>query len=136
MNIKNNVYNEKDTEQIITQTIDELFEALATTVGPFGTNAIIQDGSNRHTISKDGYTLLKSLGHKIVEPFPGLVQLELEGNIFKSLKGVKFPGKARLYSGKKLLIEDFGDILFTDYGISGPPILQISRTALKYLKNI
>ena len=61
MNIKNNVYNEKDTEQIITQTIDELFEALATTVGPFGTNAIIQDGSNRHTISKDGYTLLKSI---------------------------------------------------------------------------
>lgn len=83
----------------------------------------------------NGYTLLKKLGHRIVEPFPGLVQLELEGNIFKSLKGVKFPGKARLYSGNKLLTEDFGDVLFTDYGISGPPILQISRTALKYLKD-
>lgn len=81
----------------------------------------------------NGYNLLKELGHNIIEPFPGLVQLKLDGNLFKSLKGVKFPGKAMLCSGGKLLLEDFGDVLFTNYGISGPPILQISRTALQYL---
>lgn len=82
-----------------------------------------------------GYSLSKAFNHNLVEPFPGLVQLKLDGKIFKNLKGVKFPGKARLYSKDKLLLEDFGDILFTDYGISGPPILQISRTALEYLNN-
>lgn len=82
-----------------------------------------------------GYNLLKQLGHTIVDPFPGLVQLKLEGNCFKNLKGVKFPGKAMLSSNEKFLLEDFGDILFTDYGISGPPILQLSRTALEYLNN-
>lgn len=82
-----------------------------------------------------GYNLVKELGHTIVETFPGLVQLKLEGNSFRNLKGIKFPGKVILYSGNKFLLEDFGDILFTDYGISGPPILQISRTALEYLNN-
>lgn len=82
-----------------------------------------------------GYGLLKDLGHSVLSPFPGLVQLKLEGNIFKNLKGIKFPGKTSLYSKDKLLLEDFGDVLFTDYGISGPPILQLSRTALEYLKN-
>nr|WP_300001682.1 NAD(P)/FAD-dependent oxidoreductase [Tissierella sp.] len=82
-----------------------------------------------------GYALVEELGHTIVETFPGLVQLKLEGNIFKNLKGVKFPGRVKLLSKDKLIIEDFGDVLFTDYGISGPPILQISRTAIKYLKD-
>lgn len=81
----------------------------------------------------NGYRLVKSFGHSITDYFPGLVQLKLEGDLHKGLQGVKFPGKAMLYSEGKLLAEDFGDVLFTDYGISGPPILQISRTALDYL---
>lgn len=83
----------------------------------------------------NGYNLAKSLGHKITDVFPGLVQLKLDGKIFKQIKGVKILGKAGLYSQGKLLMEDRGDILFTDYGISGPPILQLSRTALYYLRN-
>lgn len=81
----------------------------------------------------NGYSLAKSFGHSIVDIFPGLVQLKLEGNIFKQIDGVKFLGVSRLYSNNKLLLEDKGDILFTNYGISGPPILQLSRTALEYL---
>ncbi len=83
----------------------------------------------------NGYTLLKPFGHKLIDIFPGLVQLKLEGNIFKSIKGIKFPGVASLYSDDKRIMEDRGDILFTDYGISGPPILQLSRTALDYQRN-
>lgn len=83
----------------------------------------------------NGYTLAKSFGHKLIDIFPGLVQLKLKGNIFKQIKGIKFPGVAGLYSNNNLVIEDKGDILFTDYGISGPPILQISRTALDYERN-
>ena len=82
----------------------------------------------------NGYNLAKKLGHSIIDSFPGLVQLNLEGNIFRQIAGVKFPGMVKLYSNNKLLIEDMGDVLFTKYGISGPPILQISRTALDYLR--
>lgn len=81
----------------------------------------------------NGYTLCKSVGHTIVDTFPGLVQLKLEGNLFNQLDGVKFVGAASLYQDKRLIKEDKGDILFTNYGISGPPILQLSRTALEYL---
>ncbi|NLV77622.1 MAG: NAD(P)/FAD-dependent oxidoreductase [Tissierellia bacterium] len=83
----------------------------------------------------NGYTLAKSMGHSIVEVFPGLVQLKLEGDIFKLVDGVKFVGTAGLYVGNEVIKEDRGDILFTNYGISGPPILQLSRTALEYLNN-
>ena len=83
----------------------------------------------------NGYSLAKSFGHSLIPIHPGIVQLNLEGDFFKSIDGVKVVGVARLYCNDKLLLKDMGDILFTKYGISGPPILQISRTALKYLKD-
>ena len=76
-----------------------------------------------------GYELAGSFGHQVTELFPALVQLMLEGPYFKRLEGVKFPGRAQLLSKGKVLFVDEGDILFTNYGISGPPILQISRRA-------
>ena len=83
----------------------------------------------------NGYSLSKKLNHKITDVFPGLVQLKLESNLLKPMDGVKFVGRAGVYLADKLILEDIGDILFTSYGISGPPILQISRTALKYLRD-
>ena len=80
-----------------------------------------------------GYSIAKSLGHAITPIYPGLVQLKLEGNIFKQVNGVKFVGIAGIYHKNNLVIEDSGDILFTDYGISGPPILQISRKAIELM---
>lgn len=81
----------------------------------------------------NGYTLCKRLGHQVTDIFPGLVQLKLDSNFLKSLDGVKFLGVAGIYVDNKLILEDSGDILFTSYGISGPPILQISRTAMEYM---
>lgn len=81
----------------------------------------------------NGYSLVKKLGHSVTETFPGLVQLKLEGNIFKQIAGVKFVGKVGVYHKNSLLVEDYGDVLFTDYGISGPPVLQISRRAIDYM---
>lgn len=78
-----------------------------------------------------GHRLAKELGHKVTEVFPALVQLKLQGNIFKQIKGVKVLGSVGIYKNDKLLREDKGDVLFTDYGISGPPILQISRKAIE-----
>lgn len=83
----------------------------------------------------NGYDLAKRLGHKIVDIFPALVQLKLEGDFFKQIEGVKFVGTAEVLSGGKTLAKDRGDILFGNYGVSGPPILQISRKAGELIKD-
>ncbi len=77
----------------------------------------------------NGFDLAKKLGHTITHIFPGLVQLKLEGSFFNQIQGVKFLGTAEVLDGHKSVAEDRGDILFANYGISGPPILQISRKA-------
>ncbi|MGI6486338.1 MAG: NAD(P)/FAD-dependent oxidoreductase [Tepidanaerobacteraceae bacterium] len=82
----------------------------------------------------NGYGLAKKLGHSTTEIFPALVQLKLEGKFFKQIDGVKFVGAAAVVSGTKTIAKDRGDILFTNYGISGPPILQISRKAGELLQ--
>jgi predicted Rossmann fold flavoprotein len=80
-----------------------------------------------------GYALAKSFGHKIIEPFPALVQLKLNGKYFKRITGIRFDGVVKGLTDKKIIREDEGEILFTDYGISGPPILQISRNVIEEL---
>jgi len=76
-----------------------------------------------------GFSLSKKLGHNIIEPIPALVQLKLSYPKLKALSGVKFDGMAEIYINNKPFKKELGEILFTDYGISGPPILQLSREA-------
>jgi len=80
-----------------------------------------------------GYEIARSFGHEIVEPFPALVQLRLSGKYFKRMAGIKFDGIVKAYAGERLIREEEGEILFTDYGISGPPILQVSRRVIEEL---
>ena len=60
---------------------------------------------------------------------PGIVQLKLDYNHLKALSGVKFDGYVTLLCDDKAIKKEFGEILFTDYGISGPPI-PVSYTHL------
>jgi predicted Rossmann fold flavoprotein len=82
----------------------------------------------------NGFELAEKLGHTITEIFPGLVQLKLEGGFFKQIQGVKFVGTAAILQNGKSIAQERGDILFGDYGVSGPPILQISRKAGELLQ--
>lgn len=82
-----------------------------------------------------GYELAQSLGHRVTPLFPALVQLKLEGDYFKQIEGVKFPGTVELVHQGKSVAQDKGDILFGNYGVSGPPILQISRKAGQLLQD-
>jgi predicted Rossmann fold flavoprotein len=82
----------------------------------------------------NGYELAKKLGHNLIDIFPGLVQLKLEGTFFKQIQGVKFVGTAEILDNNKSVAKDRGDILFANYGVSGPPILQISRKAGELLQ--
>lgn len=77
----------------------------------------------------NGYDLAKKLGHRTIDIFPALVQIMLEGTFFKRIEGVKIVGTAEIIHNSKSIVKDRGDILFANYGVSGPPILQISRKA-------
>lgn len=76
-----------------------------------------------------GFSLAMTLNHSIVNPVPALVQLKLSYKNLKALSGIKFNGFAEIIINKTSIRKEFGEILFTDYGISGPPILQLSRIA-------
>lgn len=76
-----------------------------------------------------GFSLAKTLKHSIINPVPALVQLKLRYDNLKALSGVKFNGFAKILINKESIRKEFGEVLFTDYGISGPPILQLSRIA-------
>lgn len=80
-----------------------------------------------------GYELAKAFGHKVIEPFPALVQLKLSGKYFKRITGIRFDGVVKGFAEQKIIREDEGEILFTEYGISGPPVLQISRMVIEEL---
>lgn len=81
-----------------------------------------------------GYTLAKAFGHKIIEPHPALVKLKLEAPFLKSLSGAKIVGEAAIEVNRKAIRRERGEILFTDYGVSGPPIIQLSRCAGEQLR--
>jgi len=88
--------------------------------------------------SNSGYKFAQNFGHNIVEPFASLVQLETYDNT-KSLSGVKINSTAQVFIDKELTTQKNGDILFTDYGISGNAILDISRDvayALQYQQKV
>ncbi|TNJ66885.1 NAD(P)/FAD-dependent oxidoreductase [Paenibacillus hemerocallicola] len=76
-----------------------------------------------------GYTLARRLGHTLIDPVPGIVQLKLEYPYLKELSGVKFEGLGHIIVNGEVIRSEYGEILFTDYGASGPPILQLSRKA-------
>jgi len=83
----------------------------------------------------NGYDLAKKLGHRITDIFPALVQIMLEGSFFKRIEGVKIEGTAEIIYKNKSVAKDRGDILFANYGVSGPPVLQISRKAGELLNS-
>ncbi len=83
----------------------------------------------------DGYRWAKGCGHNIVEPRPGLVPLEVEESWIKELQGLSLKNvTATAYTAEgKKINEDFGELLFTHFGLSGPIILSMSRDIGLYL---
>jgi len=89
----------------------------------------------------DGYKMAEELGHTIAKIKPSLVPLQVKNEDLKlckemqglSLKNVKI--KLIDKSKKKLIYEDFGEMIFTHFGVSGPTILSSSAHLLRY-KNV
>jgi predicted Rossmann fold flavoprotein len=76
-----------------------------------------------------GYRLATGLGHRLVEPFPALVQLKLEAPSQKHLAGVSFDGRVALLVDGQEVARAAGEVLFVEFGLSGPPVLDLSRQA-------
>ncbi len=75
----------------------------------------------------DGYVFAKNLGHTVTKLSPSLVGLELYGNEFLDMQGLSLKNVAiKVLSKDKVIYEDFGEMLFTHYGVSGPIILSAS----------
>ena len=77
----------------------------------------------------NGYKLAKSMGHSLVPVVPALVQLRCRENCLKAVSGVRTEALLELFvEGKKAGCES-GELQFTDYGISGIVVFQLSRIA-------
>lgn len=78
-----------------------------------------------------GYTLLKNLGHGITPLCPALVQLTSSSKYPRILKGQRIKGSIKILLDGKCENEDFGEILFTDYGLSGIVCMNVSETVAR-----
>ncbi len=78
----------------------------------------------------DGYRLLESLGHRTTKLYPALVQLKTGTGYPKALKGVKAQAALTLLRGGEALARTRGEVLFTEYGVSGPAVFDLSRWAV------
>ena len=75
----------------------------------------------------DGYRLAKALGHHRTALYPSLVQLKTDPTYPRALKGVKAECGITILRGSGTVAENRGEVLFTEYGVSGPAIFDISR---------
>ena len=75
------------------------------------------------------YGLLSNLGHHVIAPKPALTQLITDKNAVKGLSGLRLPARLTLWDGQKALSAAQGEVLFTDYGVSGVCAMQLSRDA-------
>ena len=76
----------------------------------------------------DGYRLAKSLGHHRTALYPSLVQLKTDPTYPRALKGVKAQCGISICRGSQVLARNSGEVLFTEYGVSGPAIFDLSRS--------
>lgn len=82
----------------------------------------------------DGFKFARQLGHTVTKILPALVPLEVEEDFVKELQGLSLKNvRAVLKANGKAVDEQFGEMLFTHFGVSGPIILTLSRTAARLL---
>lgn len=83
----------------------------------------------------DGYKLARTQGHTVTELSPALVPFEVKEPVVKELQGLSLRNiEARILKGSKVLYEEFGEMLFTHFGVSGPVLLSASSFVAAQLK--
>lgn len=83
----------------------------------------------------DGYRWAEALGHKVTEQSPGLVPLETKESWVKALQGLSLRNvNVTVLDGRKKYYEEFGELLFTHFGVSGPTVISASSIVGQILK--
>lgn len=84
----------------------------------------------------DGYRFAEKTGHKVTELYPSLVPMEVREWYAKELQGLSLRNvRGIILDGKKKLYDEFGEMLFTHYGVSGPIIISASSVVGKKLQD-
>ncbi|MDO5134654.1 MAG: NAD(P)/FAD-dependent oxidoreductase [Eubacteriales bacterium] len=83
----------------------------------------------------DGYEFARAAGHQVKAPSPSLVPLLVREDYVRQLQGLSLKNTGlTIRSGNKTVYEDFGEMMFTHFGVTGPMILSASAHLGKYLK--
>jgi predicted Rossmann fold flavoprotein len=84
----------------------------------------------------DGYKMATETNHHLIEPRQALVPIETRGNLASELQGLSLKNvTASVWVNGKKNREEFGEMLFTHFGMSGPIILTLSRLIVDELRN-
>jgi len=77
----------------------------------------------------DGYVWAKKLGHTVISPLPALTPIKIKETWVKNLPGISLKNiTLRIIQNEKTVLSSSGDILFTHFGLSGPLVLNLSKT--------
>lgn len=110
---------------------------LDTSLGKMKADAVIlaagSKAASKTGSDGSGYELARGLGHHIIKPLPALVQLTCREGWYKQAAGVRTEGSVTIKADGRVLCSDKGELQFTDYGISGIPVFQVSRFAVRAL---
>ena len=124
-----------DTKVTNINVLGDGYKVVADRLGFATKNVIAATGglAGGEKLGCDGSMLeiMKKAGFKVTKLTPSIVQIKTVNDITKQLKGIKVDAQVSLKKGNEILREDFGEVLFTDYGLSGPPVMQVSRAVSK-----
>ena len=132
------IYLRQEVEKVVSK--EGIFENLILKDGTavYGDACIVATGGCSYQTTGstgDGYRFAKENGHQVSDLLPALVPMNVKEGFVKELQGLSLRNvKAAVYQGKKLLYEEFGEMLFTHYGVSGPLMLSASSVVGKQLR--
>lgn len=101
-----------------------------------GDKVILANGSKASMVpgsDGSGYEIAEALGHRIVKPLPALTGLRCKGNAFSAWAGVRTEAEVSLWINDQFHSKDTGEVQLTEYGVSGIPVFQLSRYAVRAL---
>jgi len=112
---------EKNRFRLITAGMEEeIFDSI---ILACGSSAFPAAGASR-----SGYELAGSLGHKIYEPFPAILPVNIPMKALHTLQGIKWDCAVKVFDKDRCIASSCDELLFTAYGISGPASLKVSRS--------
>ncbi len=116
------IIKEKDYYRLISKEKEVLAKVVVLAFGGKASKQFGTDGTS--------YSLATSLKHNLTPLFPSLVQLKTDTDNIRGLKGIKEKARVTAFDGDEFLSSAVGDILFTDYGVSGSAVFQVSGYAI------